>query len=143
MKRLSHALVLMTLFAGAAQGADNDISLTCKLATKIGPFKKFTVTTKNLDEATLDLTFGRAAGFAGSDNPLVKCAKKEIEGADVRCLSDVKFDDTYMNYTVSIDVNDWASTVFQLAEDDEGYSAFVDFNSDGPILRSFYRCTKL
>lgn len=40
------------------------------------------------------------------------------------------------------DVNDRQTTEIALGEDDDGVAAFVNFFSDGPNLRSYYRCSK-
>ena len=44
-----------------------------------------------------------------------------------------------MNLT--FEQGDWQTTTVQLGEDDNGVAAFVTFSSDGPALRSYYRCS--
>lgn len=127
-------LFLAVCLAGPAaiQAAEVKLTQRCWLSTKTGPYSSFEINYKLSgsssvnSKATVKFIFTKASGSVGE--------RGTVKAVDVKPVD-------HRGVSLSFDYNDWASTSIDLSEDDNGVAAFVDFRSDGPELRSFYRCS--
>lgn len=99
---------------------------TCTLATKTGPFTSFKIEYKTASKANVTLSYSKDSGSVGKPVRVEDVVAQTNKDGEV---------------SLSLSDGDWQSTSIQLGEDDNGVAAFVIFSSDGPSLRSFYRCT--
>ena len=128
------SVVAFTFFVtcGMAQAALG--TQHCSLATKSGPYTYFNIRYSVAEgkflskKVTISLRYSKESGSVKESVTL-----KDIDFSLVKGNAQIKL---YFEH------DDWQSTQLDLAEDDDGVGAFVDSSSDGPKIRSFYRCTK-
>lgn len=123
MKNLLLGISMLTLVSGTSQAEGTQ---NCALATKVGPFTSFKIDYKTASKANVTLSYSKESGSVGKRALIEDVVAKTNKDGEVG---------------LSFSQGDWQSTSVQLGEDDNGVAAFVTFSSDGPSLRSFYRCT--
>lgn len=144
------AVLSFTLNAQAEMTATK--KLVCTPATKNYPFDSLNITIKAGESEAKSVTIsGRLSKQASSDRSLAnfKCQSQSevdncalrIEKSDLAAVKNKVGKDIDI-YTLNLymDFRDWAGTQIDIAFDDIGLSAFVDFKSDGASIRSFYNC---
>ena len=115
------------------------VKLECAPATKVYPFEQFTVT---LDEklSVFKAKFSKAAGSIYEDIELR--SGRNSDYIDVEEISVEQDEEEVLSLEAKLygDFYDWGAARIEIGQDDDGYAAFVYFFSDGPTIRSFYRC---
>lgn len=118
---------------------EKSITLECLPATKAYPFDHFALFL-NKKESTLRAKFSKQAGSIYEAIEL-----KTDRNSNYLDVEEITVDEDggelfSLDAKVYGDFYDWGAVRIEIGQDDDGYAAFVHFYSDGPAIRSFYRC---
>jgi hypothetical protein len=144
--------VLSLLLAQSASAAI-DATFTCKPATTPAPFTSFEFQMKKSfgkkNFVSFTGEFSPDAGYnPGDEGQKVSGSSVATDGQDLQVFpgkiiaSGTGENTIIQTIEFQADINDWASAIVSMEEDDNGPAAFVKFTSDGPAIRSMYRCEK-
>lgn len=140
-KMILSAFVLLFVNAAEAKNVwpSKAIVLNCTPATKSYPFESFELT---LDRSvsTMKVKFSEQSGSAYPDSELK--TGRNGDYLKVESISVEEHDGEILMFDAKVygDFHDWGAVQIEIGQDDNGSAAFIYFYSDGPSIRSFYRC---
>ena len=112
-------------------------TVECTPATEVYPFNKFTVVL-NEKSSSLKVEFSEGAGSIEASQFSTTEDDLQVEAIEAYELNTGEL--VGIDTKLYVDFYDWGAAKIEIGSDDDGHAAFVHFYSDGPSIRSFYRC---
>lgn len=138
LNQLLTALILSSsLFTATAQAAKvvPHFEVSCRPTLAASPYDSFLVKVDG-KIVTLETLEGKDAARWSTEEKAIE-QKLSVQNTNIQDMGDGL---EILRLTLSFEFG-WGSAEIDLRKDDNGNAAFVQFESDGPSMLSFYRCT--